>query len=62
MHTTDTVDVIVVISGQLHAVLEDTETVLNPGDCLIQRGTRHAWSNRTNAPATFVATMLSARH
>ena len=60
MHATDTVDVITLVSGELVAVLDDDEVVLRPGDSLVQRGTRHAWSNRTDAPAVIVATMISA--
>jgi mannose-6-phosphate isomerase-like protein (cupin superfamily) len=58
-HQTDTVDVITVISGEIVAVLDRDEILLRPGDTLIQRGTRHAWSNRSTEPATFVLTMIS---
>jgi hypothetical protein len=60
MHTTDTVDVITVIEGEIHVVLENDEVRLGAGDSLIQRGTKHAWSNRTTARATIVATMYAA--
>lgn len=60
MHVTDTVDVITVVSGEVYAVLENDEILLRAGDSLVQRGTKHAWSNRTNTPATIVATMYSA--
>lgn len=60
MHATDTIDVVTMISGELVAVLDDDEVVLRAGDTLVQRGTRHAWSNRTDAPAVMVATMISA--
>jgi hypothetical protein len=60
MHTTDTVDIITVIEGEIHAVLETDEVRLGLGDSLIQRGTKHAWSNRTNKRATIVATMYCA--
>jgi hypothetical protein len=60
MHATDTVDVVTMISGELVAVLDDGEVVLRAGDSLIQQGGRHAWSNRTDAPAVMVATMISA--
>jgi len=44
MHTTDTVDYGVVISGKVTLELDDGETVdLEPGDIVIQNGTRHAW-------------------
>jgi len=42
MHASKTLDVIVVMSGQLELILEKDSTVLNPGDCLIQRETLHA--------------------
>jgi quercetin dioxygenase-like cupin family protein len=46
MHRTDTVDVVTVVSGELHAILETGEIVLRAGDSIVQRGTMHAWSNR----------------
>lgn len=60
LHATDTVDVIVVISGELYAVLQDAEVLLKQGDTLIQRGTKHAWSNRSDKPATIAAMLISA--
>lgn len=60
MHATDTVDVVTVTAGELVAILDDDEVTLRAGDTLIQRGTRHAWSNRTDEPATIIATMISA--
>jgi mannose-6-phosphate isomerase-like protein (cupin superfamily) len=45
-HATDTVDTIVVISGEVWVELETTEVRLGPGDVLVQTGTRHAWRNR----------------
>lgn len=44
MHTTDTVDYGVVLAGRLALELDDGESVdLEPGDVVIQNGTRHAW-------------------
>jgi mannose-6-phosphate isomerase-like protein (cupin superfamily) len=61
MHHTETVDVMTVLSGELHAVMEAGETVLRPGDTLVQRGTKHAWSNRSDQPVTIVAIMMAAQ-
>jgi mannose-6-phosphate isomerase-like protein (cupin superfamily) len=60
MHATDTVDVMTVISGEIWAVMEDGETLLRAGDTMVQRGTRHAWQNRSDHPVTVVTTMMSA--
>ena len=49
MHTTDTVDFDVVISGEVVLELDDgAEVFLKAGDCVIQNGTRHAWHNRSS--------------
>lgn len=58
-HQTDTVDVAVVISGELYAVLEADEVCLKAGDTFVQRGTKHAWSNRSDKPAVVVYTMIA---
>ena len=61
MHTTDTVDIDVVISGEIDLELDDgSEVHLSAGDCVIQNGTRHAWRNRTSAPAVIFVTLLGA--
>ncbi len=60
MHVTDTVDVVTVVEGEIYIVLEDAETLLRVGDSVVQRGTNHAWSNRSERPAVLVATMMSA--
>jgi len=51
MHATKTVDYVWVIAGEIVCVLDDDEVVLRPGEVLIQRGNRHAWSNRTQSDA-----------
>lgn len=60
LHATDTVDIGTVISGEVYAVLQDAEVLLRQGDSLIQRGTKHAWSNRSDKPAVVVFTQISA--
>ena len=52
MHTTDTIDFEVILSGEMILELDDgAETVLHPGDTVVQNGTRHRWGNRGNEPA-----------
>lgn len=47
MHKTATIDYAIVISGEIYALMDDGETLMKTGDILIQRGTNHAWSNRS---------------
>lgn len=51
MHRTLTIDYAIVLDGEIVAILDDEETVLRAGDILIQRGTNHAWANRSGRPA-----------
>jgi hypothetical protein len=51
MHRTQTLDYVVVIEGQVVLVLDDSEVVLTKSDVVIQRGTMHAWENRTDQVA-----------
>ena len=47
MHRTETVDYGVVLEGQMTLVLDADEVVLDPGTVVVQRGTNHAWANRS---------------
>lgn len=51
MHRTDTVDYALVLQGEVVAIMDKEETVLRAGDVLVQRGTNHAWANRSGQPA-----------
>jgi mannose-6-phosphate isomerase-like protein (cupin superfamily) len=60
MHQTDTIDIVTIISGELYAVTETGESLLKPGDSLVQRGTVHTWRNRGDIPCTKVAVQMGA--
>jgi quercetin dioxygenase-like cupin family protein len=47
MHRTQTIDYVVMIEGEMVLILEDSEVVLKSGDVVVQRGTNHAWENRS---------------
>jgi mannose-6-phosphate isomerase-like protein (cupin superfamily) len=62
MHATETVDYVVVVSGELELALDGGETTkLRAGDCVVQNGTRHAWRNIGPEPAIMVFVMIGAR-
>ena len=50
-HTTESVDYIIVVSGEVWCELDEGEVHLRAGDVLVQTGTRHRWRNRTNETA-----------
>lgn len=60
-HATQTIDYIVVLEGEIYAMLEEGETLLRPGDTLVQRGTMHAWENRGEKPCRFVSVLVGAQ-
>ena len=51
MHRTESVDYGIVLEGELTLVLDGGETMLRAGDIVIQRGTSHAWANRSGRMA-----------
>ncbi|WP_312302625.1 cupin domain-containing protein [Chryseobacterium sp.] len=60
MHQTPTLDYIIILSGELYLIMEEGETLLKPGDIVIQRGTNHAWSNRSDKPCIQLAVLIDA--
>ena len=59
-HTTATIDVDIVLSGQLELSLPDTPAVvLGPGEAVVQRGTHHRWRPVGDDAVEWVALMLS---
>ena len=61
MHTTATVDYLIVLKGEIVAIMENGETLLRPGDIMVQRGTNHSWSVRGNQPCVLAAILINAK-
>ncbi len=61
MHRTETVDYGILVSGELWLVVDRGEVHLKPGDIVVQRGTNHAWSNRTDKAARIVFILLDGK-
>lgn len=47
MHRTETIDYGIVLDGEMTLILDAGETTIKGGDIIIQRGTNHAWANRS---------------
>ncbi len=61
MHATDTIDYLVILSGQVTLVLEQGETVLGPGDFVVDRGVLHGWRNDGAEPCVAAVVNLPAQ-
>lgn len=59
-HRTPTVDIVVLISGEIHVLLDEGEVLLRPGDTLVQQGAPHAWDNRSDQEAIVLCIMVDA--
>lgn len=58
MHRSSTTDYIILLSGEITLVLDKEERTLKPLDCVVQRGTNHAWVNRGKEPALLMAVLV----
>jgi len=61
MHKTRSVDYLVIISGEVWLILDEEEVLLKAGDMCVQRGTLHAWSNRSSEPCLLAAVLVDAQ-
>lgn len=60
MHRTETIDYVIVLSGEIDMELDDSSVHLKAGDVMVQRGTYHAWTNRTSEPCRIAFVLIDA--
>ena len=60
MHRTETLDYVVVLSGEIDMDMDDSTVRLKAGDVLIQRGTNHSWANRSDSIARIAFILIDA--
>lgn len=61
MHRTRTLDYAVVLDGEITLILDKEEVHLKTGDVVIQRGTSHAWSNRSGRPVKMLYVLIDGQ-
>ena len=61
MHRTETIDYGIVLEGEMVLILDDAEVELRAGDVVVQRGTDHAWANRSHQVARMVFVLVDGR-
>jgi len=60
MHRTRTIDYGIVLEGEMVLILSDSELTLEAGDIVVQRGTEHAWENRSANDARMAFVLIDA--
>lgn len=61
VHRTESVDYGIVLEGEIVLVLDDSEVTLRAGDVVVQRGTDHAWVNRSDAVTRVAFVLVDGR-
>jgi quercetin dioxygenase-like cupin family protein len=61
MHRTETLDYVVMVSGQIDLVTDDATVHLRAGDVVVQRGTNHAWRNPYTQIARLAIVLVDAK-
>ncbi|THF49663.1 cupin domain-containing protein [Allorhizobium terrae] len=62
MHRTESIDYGIVIEGEMTLVLDEGEALLKPGSVVIQRGTNHAWANRSGKMCRMLFVLVSGTY
>lgn len=60
MHRTETIDYVLVLEGQIDMDMDKSTVTLRQGDVMVQRGTNHAWVNRTDVRARVAFVLIDA--
>jgi hypothetical protein len=61
MHRTETIDYGIVLEGEIALILDDSETIVHAGEIVVQRGTSHAWVNRSSGNARIAFVLIDGR-
>lgn len=60
LHRTETVDYVIVLEGEIEMDMDDSTVKMKAGDIMVQRGTNHAWANRSNVRARVAFVLIDA--
>ena len=61
MHRTESLDYVICLSGEIDMDMDNSTVTMRAGDVMIQRGTNHAWVNRSGAPARVAFVLIDAK-
>jgi len=57
---TETIDYVIIVEGEIEMDMDNSTVKLKAGDVMVQRGTNHAWANRSNARARVAFVLIDA--
>lgn len=60
MHRTETIDYVIVLEGEIDMDMDDSTVTIRQGEVMVQRGTNHAWANRSNKRARVAFVLIDA--
>jgi quercetin dioxygenase-like cupin family protein len=60
MHRTESIDYVICLAGEIDMDMDNSTVTMKTGDVMVQRGTNHAWVNRSDAPARVAFILLDA--
>jgi quercetin dioxygenase-like cupin family protein len=60
MHRTETIDYVIVMEGEIEMDMDASTVKLKQGDIMVQRGTNHAWANRSDKRARVAFVLIDA--
>jgi mannose-6-phosphate isomerase-like protein (cupin superfamily) len=61
MHRTQSVDYGLVLEGEITLVLDQEEVLMRTGDFVVERGTNHAWANRSGKPCRILFVLIDGQ-
>jgi quercetin dioxygenase-like cupin family protein len=61
MHKTETIDYVLVLDGEVDMLLDDSEVHMTAGDVMVQKGTWHGWTNRSDRPCRIAFVLIDAK-
>jgi quercetin dioxygenase-like cupin family protein len=60
MHRTETIDYVIVLEGEIEMDMDGSTVKMKAGDVMVQRGTNHAWANRSDERARVAFVLVDA--
>jgi mannose-6-phosphate isomerase-like protein (cupin superfamily) len=61
MHRTQTIDYGIVLEGEITLLVDEGEVTVQAGDIVVQRGTNHAWANRSGRPCRIAFILIDGQ-